>query len=162
MSLKPIVPNKPIVNVAKLTRPFSDAINEELQEVQKDFERTTRTWKTRVRFRIVKARKVGTALQGAAGTDNEIYGYVTRGTRPHIINARNGRMLSFSSGYSAKTRRGLIGSGAGGSFGARAFAKSVRHPGTQARDFEPTIAKLHQKSFERRVNDKLSKAQKSP
>lgn len=161
MALKPIIPKKPIANVDKHTAAFFSAIDEETESIKRDFEKTTRTWKTRVKFRVLKARKRGKELIGAAGTDNKIYGYVTRGTRPHIIRPRNGGVLAFQSGYSAKTRRGLIGSATGGAFGATVFSRGVKHPGTQARDFEITIAKAHQKSFENNIKRKLTAALKT-
>lgn len=137
-----------------------DAINAETETVQKDFQKTTRTWKTVVRFRVLKAARDGTALVGSSGTDNKIYGYVTRGTRPHLIRPRKARRLRFQGGYSAKTRRGLIGSATGGSFGATVYAQVVHHPGNDAREFEEQIAGQHQKSFVRRVQESIEKATK--
>lgn len=159
-TLKPIIPKKPPSSVTKMTRAVIDAINQETETIESDFQKTTRTWKTVVRFRILKAQREGDALIGASGTDNVIYGYVTRGTRPHIIRPRRARALRFQRGYSAKTRRGLIGSATGGSFGATVFSQGVKHPGNEGREFEEQIAGFHQKSFARRVQENIEKATK--
>lgn len=160
MALKPIIPKKAVTNANKQMNALLTAINEETAQIEKDFQKTTRTWKTRVVFRIIKARRVGNALEGASGTENVIYGYVTRGTRPHIIRPRRARSLRFKSGYSAKTRGGLVGSATGGAFGATVYAQIVHHPGNEGREFEETIAGFHQKSFERRVQESIEKATK--
>lgn len=159
-TLKPIIPKKPPTNTTKMTRAVLDAIDQETAAIQDDLHKTTRTWKTKVSFRILKAHSEGDTLVGASGTDNAIYGYVTRGTRPHIIRPRRARALRFQGGYSAKTRRGLIGSATGGSFGATVFSQGVQHPGNEAREFEEQIAGLHQKSFVRRVQENIEKATK--
>ena len=73
-------------------------------------------------------------------TDDEIYGYVSGGTRPHAIRPkRRGGVLAFKGKYRAKTRPGVLGSFAGGSSGDAVFTQAVQHPGTQARNFDKLI-----------------------
>jgi hypothetical protein len=57
------------------------------------------------------------AISVSVGTDAPVAAYVTYGTRPHTITARNARALHWTS--------------AGGEF----FARSVQHPGTKANPF---------------------------
>lgn len=70
----------------------------------------------------------------------KIYGYVDKGTRPHIITPKRSRYLSFRGGYKAKTSPGVLSSGSGGASGKRVFAKLVHHPGTRPRNFSVVIA----------------------
>lgn len=134
------------------------ACNQTLRAMQKDFQKTTRTWNTPVTFVVVKMTPSGQNLEGAAGTDNKIYLYVTRGTKPHIIRAKNGKVLSFPSKYRAKTRRRIIRSYKGGGSGPRRFAKEVKHPGTLAREFEEAIADKNTAVLLINVNKALAKA----
>lgn len=64
----------------------------------------------------------------------KIYNYVSGGTKPHKIRARRARFLAFK-GKASKTRaqggqrRGKV------RVGQQVFARSVNHPGIQARNF---------------------------
>jgi len=150
-------PAKPI-NEKRLLKALETACNQTLRSMQKDFQKTTRTWNTPVTFVVVKMTPNGQDLEGATGTDNKIYLYVTRGTKPHIIRAKNGKVLSFPSKYRAKTRRRVIRSYTGGGSGARRYAKEVKHPGTQAREFEEEIADKNTAVLLINVNKALTKA----
>ena len=92
------------------------------------------------------------------GTDNEVYHYVDEGTRPHIIRPVRASRLRFKSGYNAKTKPRKIGSQAGGAFGDTVYAMQVRHPGSKAREFSPTIQKRRRKPFTRRMVGAMQKA----
>ena len=122
---------------------FRLEILNELRRVEKlilkDFQATTKTWDHKPEF----ASKISLP-QGTPGvevsTDDKIYGYVTKGTPPHIILPKNPRgVLVFQAGYKAKTTPRVIGSGAGGAFGETVVAHAVQHPGTEAREFDETI-----------------------
>ena len=92
------------------------------------------------------------------GTENVILGYVDDGTRPHIIRPVRASRLRFKSGYNAKTKPHKIGSQAGGAFGDTVYAMQVRHPGSKAREFSPTIQKRRRKPFTRRMVKAMQKA----
>jgi len=101
-------------------------------------------WKNKPVF---KARKYISAERIAVtvfptGPAAEIYGYVDRGTKPHIIAAKNAPFLSFRTGYSPKTlaNPARTVSGGGTSSGPRVYAKVVHHPGSEAREFSKVIA----------------------
>jgi hypothetical protein len=112
------------------------AMRAQADMMKADFEKTTATWSHKPLFTI-------TELEGGTrytvGTTDEIYKFVSGGTRPHIIRARNAKVLAFKSAYQAKTRVRVIGSGPGGSSGENVYRREVQHPGTEARDFERTI-----------------------
>lgn len=149
-SLKAL-PYKPYNPSKSIRTHIQKAINDQLATMQKDFQRTTRTWKTSVIFVIHKTTADGNTLRGSVGTDNKIYGYVNDGTRAHIIRPKRARALRFSTGYRAKTRYRVLSSSSGGSYGAVAYAQIVHHPGTKPREFDITIADMRQSDFEKAV-----------
>ena len=156
IGIKPL-PNAKPIPAKQLLRALETAANQTLKLIQKDFQKTTRTWNTKVIFTVVTMKTSGQDLEGVTGTDNRIYLYVTRGTKPHLIRAKNGKTLSFFSKYRVKTRRRVIRSYKGGGYGKRAFAKVVNHPGTEARQFEEAIAEKNQAVFQKKVNDGLQR-----
>lgn len=140
ISFKPIVPDKlPLFDTKEAKREYARALNETIEEANRDFKKTIRTWRTKPGFLIRRASPV--KLKAQVFTTNEIYFYVTRGTRPHIIRPKNAAALSFRSGFQPKTTPRMIRSDAGRRFGPRVFARQVHHPGTKARDFDVVIAK---------------------
>lgn len=147
--LKPILPEGDLVDVGSLKRELLRVRDEQAQIMVRDFKRTTSTWTKQPNF--VQVVIDGNDLIAAAGTDNRIYGYVTRGTRAHIIRPRRAKMLAFRVGYRAKTTPRTLGSRRGGASGAQVYAQLVLHPGTEARQFEEEIVRRRQKSFQRKV-----------
>jgi hypothetical protein len=122
-----------------------NAMNGAAKAAKVDFDVTTQTWNNRPVFTIVAP----TPFERQVMTDNEIYGYVDEGTKPHIIVPRTKKALAFfAGGYKAKTRVRVIGSKAGGSPpGINTIVPIVHHPGTDAREFSQAI--------EEKWNDRL-------
>lgn len=112
---------------------------------------TVSTWTKKPKFTIeVKQTKQFFAV--TTGTDNEIYGFVDKGTKPHFIRPKpsnKSRRLFFRKGFQPKTTPGIIASGSGGSFGNIVTAKEVKHPGTKARKFTPTIMRQTKGQFKK-------------
>lgn len=137
-------------------------LHEVASGVRKDFEKTTATWEHDVKFETLISLKGGPAI--IIGTDDEIYGYVNSGTRPHRIYARPGKRLAFKWGgpgsYKAKTSPGVIGSTAGGATGNMTFRSYVNHPGTKARNFESIIQRSWEKRFKKRMEEAMKQAAK--
>lgn len=127
-------------------------------DIKKDFEKTTATWKRKVVFEVqYKVRPSGPEV--FVFTDNRIYGYVNDGTEPHFIFPVRAKALAFpGGGYSAKTTPRVIGSTSGGSSGATVFRAYVEHPGTTARNFDEEIGKLWESKFKRRIEDAMREA----
>lgn len=132
--------------------------NETLHAIEDDFKKTARTWRTKVDWILIQLYPSGNSLTGASGTNNKIYGYVSQGTKPHVIKPKRSKYLRFLSGYRAKTIAGRIGSNAGGAYGTDVYAQTVNHPGTKAREFEETVAAKYQKVIEKRMQEALNKA----
>lgn len=84
----------------------------------------------------------------AAGRYEEQYGYVSKGTRDHLIAARNVSRLRFQRGYVAATRPGRLRATSARRFGEVITPTVVHHPGIKARDFPELVAKEHLPDFE--------------
>ena len=132
--------------------------------VKKDFEETTKTWKHKPKFEVQKS------LRQAAGpilfvfTQDEIYGYVDKGTRPHDIWAgyytgkSEHKTLAFPSMSTPKTKPGSLKSGPGSKGEVDTFTPYVRHPGGKARGFTKLIAKQDMPKFKRAMETAMKKA----
>ena len=136
MAIEHIGPQGAIFPTKNLLRQVDTELKRLANRGASEFSKTTSSWDTRVGFDVRKQSDE----EYSAGTDNEIYGYVNDGTRPHTIRARDGGLLAFQSGYNAKTTPRQIGSQSGGPFGPTVYAQEVQHPGTAPRDFDDAIA----------------------
>ena len=148
--LEPILLKKPLVDTKKLLRGLERAIDDTTTIVDANFQATVGSWKRKPKFTRRRAMRKGRTIEGDVTTRNEIYGYVTGGTRRHRIPKHpmpRGKKLRFRTGYRSKTRRRVLGSHKGGAFGGVAFARQVMHPGTEAREFQQEIAKRRQRNL---------------
>lgn len=158
--LKPITPKVKMPSPAKIDGAVNKALKKTLETGQGYFKRTTSTWRTVAVVFYIDGPRGG---RGSVGTDNDIYGFVTRGTRPHLITPKQRKYLVFGEGkYNPVTRPGVLGSrrvgtglqGAGG-VARPIFARRVRHPGTKARGFEELVATKLQPVLETNVTAEL-------
>lgn len=142
-SLKVFVPKSLVADPAKLARAVTNALDGAAKGALIDFKATTATWDHQPDF----ATDAPSADRRVVGTDDEIYGYVTGGTRPHVIVA-HGKALAFpGGGFRPKSRPRVIGSNKGSKGGAAIFRPRVNHPGTTAREFEEAIAEKWRKEL---------------
>lgn len=161
--IEAIRPRKsPVINVKAFEREIRAAVDKTADGMLADFKKTTRTWRTDVKF---YARPKGGQLGRrdmviTIYTNSQIYQYVEAGTKPHPIRPKKAKALRFLSNYRAKTRAGFIGSSAGGTSGNPVFAKEVMHPGTKARNFAAIIAKKHTPRFKKNVDAAMARAAK--
>ena len=123
-------------------REAEDGLDEVTDETLALYEKTVRTWQTRVRF-IVRKTKLGRSVYTLSRT----YRYVDLGTRPHIIRARRAPALRFKAGGKPKTKPGTIASYQGKPGTEWVSKQSVRHPGTEPRGFTDEIAKRMRKRY---------------
>lgn len=128
-----------------------------------DFEATVGSWEHEVKFE----RKLLDGASGITGfimrvyTRDEIYIFVSGGTKPHKIRAKNAPRLVFPTGYTAKTKPGKIESGGGGSFGPIRSKVEVQHPGTEPRNFPKAIAEARRDLFRKTMLAAMQKAAKA-
>ena len=77
-------------NLKALEKEIGNAQKEWMVKVVKEYQGTTKHWKHRVPFRG-RMSEVGVTTKIEVGTDDEIYGYVDKGTKPHIIRPKKFR-----------------------------------------------------------------------
>ena len=148
---------------AQFKREIEKAAKVAAKDMQKDFQLTTKTWKRKPKFEQIIS--VAPNVEVLVGTDDEIYGYVNDGTRPHLIFPKRAKALSFQWGgkgsYRPKTKPRFIGSVPGGPTGPRVARPYVQHPGTKAREFDQTIQKKWTPRFKRLMEQAMSRAAKA-
>ena len=120
------------------------------KEIKRDFEATTATWEHKPDFKL-DITLAGGEPGVTVGTTDDVYKWVDEGTKPHTIAPVNAQVLSFRSGYKAKTQPGVIGSTGGGAQGDQVFAMVVNHPGTEARKFSQKIKRKWAGEFGKRM-----------
>jgi hypothetical protein len=138
-----------LVDLRKLRAAIDQGLDQSAQQVHIDLARPTNTWRTQVKFTVKKL-----AYAREIKTSNAVYSYVSGGTRPHIIRAKNGRALAFGPS-SPKTRPGSLEGGSGSRGSADTFRQQVRHPGTDPRNFDKLAAELAQDEFPKRVQQAI-------
>ena len=113
------------------------------REMKKDFEATQETWQPEDKAKfgsIISMRGGGPTVVVAPEENGDIWTLVNNGAPPHdIAPTVEGGLLTFQSGYTAKTTPGVIGSGQGGKFGPKVKRKIVHHPGHVGRKFTVAI-----------------------
>jgi len=163
---------KELINIDAVRLQLLNALRAEGREIRRDFWKTTRTWKHKPKFEMkVSLKRVAAEGSIEVFTTDEIYGYVSGGTRRHIIKpkvrrrgprgrfAKAAKTLAFPSSSTPKTRPGVVGSGRGGSSGPTVFRRQVMHPGIKARKFDEAIkAKIEKtRRFQKRIDAAIAK-----
>lgn len=117
------------------------------RRMKRDFERTTRTWDRHVRFQ--QMTDISPEVAVLVYTTDEIYGYVSGGTRV--------RRALMKPGYSPKTKPGVLDSFPGG--GEVAYiSRKLNLPGIQAREFPKLVEKKNAKPYRREVERAIKRA----
>ena len=93
----------------------------------------------------------------ASGTNAEIYSLVNYGARPHVITPKRGGMLRFQPGYRAGTKPRMLSSRPAQRFGDVIGARSVNHPGFEAREFDLAVAEDVAPRFVNDVQDAIAR-----
>ena len=154
--LRSITPKNKIFDIDKFDREAAKSLNDIIKKAEREFGKTVATWKNKPDFKVDRA--TSSKLVAAVSTMDEIYGYVVRGTRAHIITPKRAPALRFQTGFTSKTMPRKITSRRGGRSGPMVSAKMVRHPGTQARDFDIVIAEMLQPELVKEVRNDIKKA----
>lgn len=117
--------------------------------MKRDFERTTRTWDRHVKFQ--QMTEVSAEMAVLVYTTDEIYGYVSGGTRV--------RRALMKPGYSPKTKPGVLDSFPGG--GQVAYiSRKLSLPGIEAREFPRLVEQRRAKPYRRDVERAIKRALK--
>lgn len=112
----------------------------------KAHERVVADWKSDVKFRsrVTITPDAIKIFIFPAGADKQVWTFVDKGTRPHIIKPKGpGYPLRFKTGYKPKTLPNPARTvyGGGGASGPEVRAMVVKHPGSEPRNFTKQIAK---------------------
>jgi hypothetical protein len=146
------LPTKSILDPAKFKAVIEQALDSEAKRVKTVFENTASDWDDEPTFAIKSS-----SGQREISTSHKIYGFVNKGTAPHMISPINRLFLAFPGSFSPKTRPGQLGSSGGHTGGPEVFtSKSVHHPGTKPRNFDKLIAKEAQSLLTRAVNSAIA------
>lgn len=130
-----------------------------MANMTRDFNKTVRTWKHEVDFKS-EVNDKPSEISVSVSTDDKIYGYVDKGTKPHIIRAKRSPRLFFKKGYKAKTTPHVIGSHQGGALGKTVVAKQVKHPGNDPRYFTRDIQAKYQPKLKKEMESAIARAAK--
>lgn len=153
-SIKPINPGRDPLHVEKQIKAIENAMEGTAKAIKVDLLVTAQTWTHKPTFTIERPGD----YERVISTGSKIYGYVSEGTRPHIIRPRNAQRLAFQTGYKAKTSPNVIASRPGGKFGPTVYSREVKHPGTQARNFTKAIGKKWGREFPRTLQRAIAAA----
>lgn len=148
VKIDPIKPAKDFLNSKIYQRAIENAGNMTAKAVEVDFHVTTRTWVHQPDFEIDHTSGSG---EWKVSTSDEIYGYVSGGTKPHIIKPKRARMLRFYTGFRPKTRMSYIGSNKGSKGNKAVWAKAVANPGISGRFFEVAIKRKWDNEWPRQL-----------
>ena len=133
--------NAALKQLAAVRKEWRKAMKEEAADIQKEYEKTTKTWDTQVTFHS-KVRPTKDGIISEVWSDNRIYWFVHES-----IKVMRGVL---SSDWSPKTQPRVLGSGAGS--GRLLYAsKKISKPPYEAREFTDEIIKVRQKPFEKRM-----------
>lgn len=134
--------------IDKATR---DLVNDEALPL---FEKTVQTWRHAPKFTTRKAFH-GYGVEVAPLFPFE---YVNKGTRAHIIEAKNAPMLRFTTPSKAKTKVNVISSFAGSRGNIWVSKRRVYHPGNAPRNFTDIIMRRVQARAANKMRQALSDA----
>ena len=90
VTLKAIMPTVSKFDLRSVTAEVQKELENEAKYLEKQFKKTTRTWKHKPRFESITA-VTGQSMELLVGTDDVIYGWVNNGTKKHPITPRNKR-----------------------------------------------------------------------
>jgi len=143
ITLKPLNPNKPILDVAKMEAAIQSELRTQGNEAKKLYEQATSTWGHKPAF-VVDVNKDGVTIS----TNDEIFGYVNLGTAPHIIRPKAGKVLRFNAGgFVPKTTPRSLNAGSGTPGSTTTFTQEVHHPGSKPRNFDASVARKRAKPY---------------
>lgn len=144
-----------------IMREITSTINAAVKaDVLRHFNDIVKNWDHKPKFiaKTVKTRDSIELQTRVAGKHAKIWNYVSRGTRPHKIKAKPGKVLAFQWGgpgsYQPKTfANPTMWGGPGTVRGGKAtFRQEVDHPGNEPRLFEEEVARVEGPRFQGRVS----------
>lgn len=142
--VKVIIPKELALDPKRMARAIDNALDGAALAAKVDLQVPTQTWKNEHKANFIIVKQPGKRLVQTSDTP---YIYVDQGTKPHVIRAKNAKVLAFQANYQAKTSPRWIGSRAGGPSGPMVYTPEVHHPGFEGRAFSETVAEKWQKEL---------------
>lgn len=138
-----VIKPKKVVDPKRVQKVINSALDEWANGMKADFEKTTATWQHKPKFKINKR-----GGYRSVWTDDEIYQYITRGTRV--------RYATMTKGYGRKTRPRYITSYKGRG-GVLFISRKHPRPGIEARQFDIVISDRWGPKGAKMVQDAINK-----
>lgn len=139
--VKTIKPKR--LDIPGVQRRIETVLQQEGEAIAKEYRKTVATWANKPKFEVLTDTTGGSLIiiVGPTGNADAVKHFVwtDEGTKPHIIRAKNAPRLAFRTGFTAKTKARVIGSGQSSVSGELTRPLVVNHPGTEAREFTQTI-----------------------
>lgn len=162
VELTAIIPDRPF-DPEVFEREIEKVLRDEVRELHRLFKRISNSWtgdKPRMADDVVIS---GQDAYGEVFTADDSHGnwklvWLDDGTSGKLIVPRKAKVLRYRGKFRAKTRRGLVGSRAGGKSGDYIYRKSAPWPGVAARKFTETIVRVRQKRFQAAVDRAFDRA----
>lgn len=147
LRLTPITPKR--LNTGAMRATLLQGLRTVGEEIREDFNSTVETWHDKPTFEPFSAQPVvtGDIAVVETTTTDKVYGWVSKGTKAHIIKPINGPLLVFPGTFTPKTMPGVIlaGPGFSGPPIERRGMEGVRHPGVEPREFPESIKDRQEK-----------------
>jgi len=122
-------------------------------------------WRNKPKFNTRKTIKPDKIFMTVfpTGENKKIWIFVDKGTKPHVIKAKNVPTLKFRTGYQPKTlaRPARTVPGGGKSTGPFISKVQVNHPGSEARNFTKQIAEDIKPDFKRVIENAFKRTSKA-
>lgn len=123
----------------EVPRALKAAVDALATSARRHFEGSTATWMQKPTFHITGADSQDT-IRRIVGTNDQLYFWISEGTKDRAIMPRNYPYLRFQTGYTPKTRPGSLQSYQGGPFGPFIRVPFVAHHSIAAREFDRSVA----------------------
>lgn len=133
----------PIKSAYALRVGVKRALNQSTERVRQDFVENERGYTGGINLQLDRSHD---DYQEVYSKDFRFY-LTNVGTKPHVIAARPGGSLVFNSAYSPATQVRAIATTPAQAGGNTVHAKSVKHPGVDAREVHKVIADKHRAAF---------------
>jgi len=149
VTIKGIKPQR--FKTEEIKREVEKALDAEGKLHQRELKKTVQTWRKKPKFESLHEYGRGDmiVITGPTGDTEAAQHWVwtDKGTKPHIIRARNAPALRFQVNYSPKTFPRQFTSYHAGSWGPWRRPFSVRHPGTEPRRWSEILSQQRKTPF---------------
>jgi hypothetical protein len=152
VGFQPIVPEPMKEGVARLY--LLSEIRKVGVMVRKDFEKTTDTWKRKVKFKHHATFSSG-QLAIEVYTDDPIYGIVSEGTPSRTITPKRKKAIRIPGTYTAKTVPGVLSSKSGGYSGDEVIVSVAYDHKIEPRKFDETVGKEWEEKFGEEMSKRI-------